>query len=307
MLQLGLETTPEEDTRRGRPRTPVRRVSRMAARVELPTNGGVALAPAPARAPRLDDQDELFTGLVASNPPKPPRSRTMHASLVGHLIAIAALFLVPILWPGPPPEERDRVVGLIYNPPPPPPPPLPKGTAMVEKQQPAKKVTPDPQPTKQPEFTAQIEPEKPVQPENRDSDTEQVGSPTGSDMGVPEGMEEGVEGGVVGGVPGGVIGGCVGCTGDGPVMDYDQPPRVLRQTKPVYPQEAFVKKIEGVVELEVLIDSTGRVSIRRIIHSVPVLDAAAMQTVRQWLFSPAVKNGRPVATVALIPVSFRIY
>jgi hypothetical protein len=29
--------------------------------------------------------------------------------------------------------------------------------------------------------------------------------------------------------------------------------------------------------------------------------------VRQWLFAPAVKNGRPVSTIALIPVTFRIY
>ena len=37
------------------------------------------------------------------------------------------------------------------------------------------------------------------------------------------------------------------------------------------------------------------------------LDAAAIQTVRQWVFSPAIKGGRPVATIAQAPVSFRIY
>jgi protein TonB len=281
----------------------------------MATMSGAAVHPAPSSGsppppggPRLDDDsDELFTGLVASNPRKPPRSMIMPASLVGHVIAVLALFLVPIFWPGPSPDQPDPYRILIYNPPPPPPPPLPKGRALVEKQQPAKPVTPDPQPTKTPDFVAKIEPEKPVEPENRAPDTEQVGSETGSDVGVPEGMEEGVPGGVVGGTPGGVIGGVIGGTGDGPVMDYDQPPRVLRQTKPIYPQEAFVKKIEGVVELEVIIGSDGRVSVRRIIHSVPVLDAAAVQTVKQWLFSPAIKNGRPVSTVALIPVSFRIY
>ncbi|HVR69297.1 MAG TPA: TonB family protein [Vicinamibacteria bacterium] len=271
---------------------------------------GAALTPVPPSARGSEDaSDELFTGLVVSNPRKAQRSLIMPASLAGHLIVIALLLLIPVLWPTALPEERDRIVALIYNPPPPPPPPLPKGQALVEKAQPTKPVTPETQPEKKPEFTAQIErpDETPLKPEARDPDTEQVGSLTGSDMGLPEGMEEGVEGGVVGGTPGGVIGGVIGGTGDGPVLDYDQPPRVLRQTKPIYPQEAFVKKIEGVVELEVIIDASGRVSVRRIIHSVPVLDAAAMNTVRQWLFSPAVKNGRPVATVALIPVSFRIY
>jgi protein TonB len=309
MLQLGLETTPEEDTRRARPWTPARRASR-AGGAKMAGMSGAALSPVPPSGRRPEEaKDELFTGLVASNPHKPPRSMIMPASLVGHAIAIALLFLIPVLWPSPPPEERDRIIGLIYNPPPPPPPPLPKGQALVEKQQPTKPVTPEKQPEKEPEFTAKIETpvEVPLKPDSGTPDTEQVGSPTGSDFGVPEGMEEGVEGGVVGGTPGGVIGGVIGGTGDGPVLDYDQPPRVLKQTKPIYPQEAFVKKIEGVVELEVIIDASGRVQVRSIIHSVPVLDAAAMATVKQWLFSPAIKNGRSVATVARIPVSFRIY
>jgi protein TonB len=269
---------------------------------------GAALTPVPPGGRRPEEaSDELFTALVVSNPRKLPRSMIMPASLIGHAIAIAALVLVPILWPGPPPEERDRIIGLIYNPPPPPPPPLPKGSAIVEKQQPAKPVTPEVKPEKTPEFTAKIEPEEKLRPEARDPDTEQVGSATGSDLGVAEGMEEGVEGGVVGGTPGGVIGGVIGGTGDGPVLDYDQPPRAIKLTKPIYPQEAFVKKIEGVVEVEFLIDSTGRVVSVRILHSVPQLDAAAIQTVRQWVFTPAMKGGRPVSTVARAPVTFRIY
>jgi protein TonB len=120
-------------------------------------------------------------------------------------------------------------------------------------------------------------------------------------------MEGGTEGGTVGGVFGGVLGGCVGCTGDGPVMDYDTPPRPVKITRPQYPQEAFVKKIEGTVEVEILIDSTGKVVDARVVKSIPLLDAAARQTVLQWVFTPAVKHGRPVATVAFAPVTFRIF
>jgi protein TonB len=121
-------------------------------------------------------------------------------------------------------------------------------------------------------------------------------------------VETGVSGGVAGGVPGGVLGGVVGGTGDipAPVMDYDRPPRLLRQTKPEYPQDAFVRKIEGVVVVEILIDATGRVARVRVVRSVPLLDAAALAAVRQWVFEPAIKKGRPVATVAVAPVSFRI-
>jgi protein TonB len=120
-------------------------------------------------------------------------------------------------------------------------------------------------------------------------------------------MEEGVEGGQVGGIPGGVLGGVIGGTGTGPVLDYDAPPRPIKITRPQYPQEAFIKKIEGTVIVEILIDATGRVVRARVIQSVPLLDAAAIKTVYQWVFQPAVKRGQPVATIAHAPVAFRIY
>jgi len=89
--------------------------------------------------------------------------------------------------------------------------------------------------------------------------------------------------------------------------DYDRPPRPIKIVKPKYPKEAFAKKIEGTVEVEILIDASGRVTRARIVKSVPALDQAALEAVYQWTFSPATKNGRPVATIARAPVMFRIY
>jgi len=153
--------------------------------------------------------------------------------------------------------------------------------------------------------------EKPSFDEGVGLTVEAPGSPHGSESGRPEGMEEGVEGGVVGGVPGGVVGGVIGGSGTGPipfpVRDPDRPPRLLRQVKPVYPSEAFVKKVEGTVVLEMLIDDRGQVVRTRVVQSVPLLDAAAIAAVRQWIFAPAIKKGRAVASVALAPVSFRIF
>jgi protein TonB len=277
-----------------------------------PMSGGVAVSSVPpaARPPGppvpADPADSLFKDLVVSNP-RPARSRLwVQGSLVGHAVALAALILVPILWPGPPPEHTDYIRALIYNPPPPPPPPLPKGAALIEKAEPAKPVTPDPKPQK-PDFTVDVPKDEPLKPEARTPESDQHGSPTGSDIGLAEGMEVGVEGGVVGGVPGGVIGGVIGGTGDGPVLDYDQPPRPIKITKPQYPQEAFVKKIEGVVEVEFYIDASGMVTRVRVIQSIPALDQAAVQCVTQWRFAPAIKNGHPVPTIARGPVTFRIY
>ncbi len=266
-------------------------------------------APIPEGNPPPRPEAELFSeALVVSNPTRHGRSFSWPMSIAGHAIGIALLALIPLLWPESLPEHPDYIRALIYNPPPPPPPPLPKGTGLVQKTEPAKPVTPETQPEK-PTLTADIEVPKEVElkPEAREPETEQAGSVNGSDFGVNEGMEEGQEGGVVGGVPGGVLGGVVGGTGDGPVLDYDQAPRPIKITRPQYPQEAFVKKIEGTVELEILIDSTGRVVRAHVRKSIPLLDAAAIRTVQEWVFSPAIKNGRPVATIATAPVTFRIF
>jgi protein TonB len=274
---------------------------------------GAALSPAPVGPrsgppiPPPSPPAELFDRLVVSGPPRARRrGYAMPASVIGHVVVIAALVTVPIFWTTPPPDHPDYVRALLYNPPPPPPAPLPKGSALIQKTEPAKPVTPETNPRK-PELEVQIPQEKPLEPEAKAPESEQAGSPNGSDVGQAEGMEGGVEGGVVGGVPGGVLGGVVGGTGDGPVMDYDQPPRPIKMTRPQYPQEAFVKKIEGTVEVEILIDANGRVVSARVVRSIPLLDAAAVQTVYQWVFSPAMKAGRPVATRAMAPVTFRIF
>jgi protein TonB len=268
-----------------------------------------AVPPAPGlrgeTTPDDDDQD-LFTGLVVSNPAPRRRGVALPASIIGHTVAIASLVLVPILWPGDAPPMKDMVVGLIYNPPPPPPPLPPKGGGLVEQapKQPETKPQVQPDPDR---LTAEIPEVKPDPVPVEPTAEEVTGDANGSDMGVVGGDVQGDEQGVLGGTVGGVVGGVIGGTGDGPVMDFDQPPRLLHQVKPQYPQEAFVKKVEGVVELSVLIDAGGSVSQARVIRSIPLLDAAAVQCVRQWRFSPAIKDGRPVATEARVPITFRIF
>ena len=275
---------------------------------------GAASNPAPVepRPTAPEPEDDLFaTALVVSNPRRMQRSKWGARVSVGtHLIIVALVVFVPIFWPEAMPETTDYVRAIIYDPPPPPPPPLAKGSSLVQKNEPAKPVTPEKPEVKKPEFVEPVQPkpeEKPLVAENRPPDTEQFGSELGSDTGLAEGMEVGVEGGQVGGVPGGVLGGVVGGTGTGPVLDYDQAPRAIKLTKPQYPQEAFIKKIEGTVIVEIVIDSTGRVVNSRVIQSVPMLDAAALRCVQEWVFSPAIKHGRPVMTIAKAPVAFRIF
>jgi len=277
--------------------------------VELPD-----VEPPPRHFLGAIDEDNLFATALAVSDSGPKtrwerlRSR-MSFSVAAHLVALALIIFVPLFMPEQLPDQGDRRV-VFFDPPPPPPPPMQKGSSARPEQakpEPAKKVVETPKQDLVPPIETPQPQEKPLEPEKGVKPDQQFGSETGSDLGDALGMEGGVEGGQVGGVPGGVLGGVIGGTGTGPVMDYDTPPRPIKSPRPQYPQEAFIKKIEGTVLVEILIDAQGRVSRARVVQSVPMLDAAALQTVYQWVFMPAMKHGRPVPTLAHIPVAFRIY
>jgi protein TonB len=87
----------------------------------------------------------------------------------------------------------------------------------------------------------------------------------------------------------------------------DSSPRVLVQTKPLYPDAAYRQKLEGTVLVEFLVNEQGRVSHAEIRGSLPGLDEAALACVRNWQFEPAKRNGKPVACLAQAPVTFRIH
>lgn len=84
----------------------------------------------------------------------------------------------------------------------------------------------------------------------------------------------------------------------------DAPPQVLSMTRPTYPREAHDKGIQGIVIVEILIDTEGRVARSRVIQSVPELDAAALAGVEAWRFKPAIRGGTPVPTTARTPIVF---
>ncbi len=225
-----------------------------------------------------------------------------------HFALAAVLIFVPLLWPSLPEVDQfghGAIRIILYDAPPPPPPPLPRGSPELRPRPPAPTGAAErPQP-KPDALTVPVEvPATPPAPEAGAPAGQ--GSPTGSDLGDPMGMEEGVLGGEVGGVPGGTLGGVIGGTGAG--EGYDVPPRPVRLTKPKYPQDAFVQRIEGVVTLEVLIGADGYVHDARVLRSTNrVLNAAALACVRDWLFIPAVSRGRAIPVVAQVPITFRIY
>lgn len=83
-----------------------------------------------------------------------------------------------------------------------------------------------------------------------------------------------------------------------------QPPRKVTDVRPVYPQEARDANVQGVVILEAVIGTDGRVTKARVLRSIPMLDQAALDAVQQWEFTPTALNGILVPVVMTVTVNF---
>ncbi len=111
----------------------------------------------------------------------------------------------------------------------------------------------------------------------------------------------GTIGAPVGDGPGG------GEAGPGPVRvgGRIQAPRKLRHVDPVYPELARKAGVSAVVILECLLDRDGRIAKVTVLSGHPLLDAAAVDAVRQWTYRPTLLNGAPVEVVMTVTVNFR--
>jgi TonB family protein len=86
-------------------------------------------------------------------------------------------------------------------------------------------------------------------------------------------------------------------------------PVALRRLKPVYTPEARREKVEGTVEVEVVIGTDGTVARARVIKGLdPDLGLAdeALRAARGWLFKPAQLNGEPIEVFSRLRLVFRL-
>jgi TonB family protein len=84
-------------------------------------------------------------------------------------------------------------------------------------------------------------------------------------------------------------------------------PKVLRSVSPFYPIEPHAAKVQGVVQLELVVDSSGLAGDIRVLKPLhPDLDEAAIAAARQWRFSPATKAGQIVPVIVTMEISFQL-
>ncbi|MCJ7486058.1 MAG: energy transducer TonB, partial [Candidatus Aminicenantes bacterium] len=140
--------------------------------------------------------------------------------------------------------------------------------------------------------------------------------------GVVSGVSGGVQGGVVGGVTGGVEGGVSGGVAGGGISAQDltkfegdavravgkiKPPVLIKEVPPRYPEVARQARVEGIVILEAKADEQGNVVDAKVLRSIPILDQAAIDAVKQWKYEPMLIDGKPRKIIFTVTVRFVLH
>jgi TonB family protein len=123
------------------------------------------------------------------------------------------------------------------------------------------------------------------------------GAGTGRGTGVGQGAGSGVGPGSDGG------------TGGGPFRPGSgiEAPRLLREVKADYTEEARRRGMTGEVVMEIVVARDGTVGDVKILRPLGGgLDERAVQAVRQWRFAPATRKGSPVDVLVEVAVEFKL-
>lgn len=246
----------------------------------------------------------MFDLVVTSGQRRPFHDATVVPALVavvGHLVVFGLLVVLPVLVATDRLPAVPSMMAFVAAEPAPPPPPPPPPAAKPEA---AKPVSEKPKlPPTVGEFTFPIEAPAEVRDEAPGEGS--------------EGVVGGVEGGVVGGTVGGIVGGLTDAppppplpppppapTGPVRVGGQIQAPALIHRVEPTYPEVAVLAHVSGVVILEAVVDTQGRVESLKVLRSIKFLDNAAITAVKQWRYSPLVLNGIPTPFVVSVSVSF---
>jgi TonB family protein len=123
------------------------------------------------------------------------------------------------------------------------------------------------------------------------------GAGTGQGTGSGEGAGSGIGDGIGGG------------TGGGPFRPGAgiEPPRLVREVKAVYTEDARRRGLTGDVLLEIVVRRDGSVGDVSVIRGLGAgLEQRAIEAVRQWRFAPARRHGTPVDVIVEVAVEFTL-
>ncbi len=108
----------------------------------------------------------------------------------------------------------------------------------------------------------------------------------------------------------------VAVAGAAPLLAQEEPlaagsegvpvPKKTKHVQPTYPPEALAQGVRGIVILDVVVDTQGKVESTRVVRSVPGLDEAAIAAARQWEYAPTKVDGKAVRVRITVPITFAL-
>ncbi len=84
------------------------------------------------------------------------------------------------------------------------------------------------------------------------------------------------------------------------------PSKAVKKVQPPYPAIARSARVQGSVNVQVLISEEGRVVSASTINGHPLLVDASVQAARQWVFTPTTLNGQPVKVSGVLTFNFTL-
>jgi TonB family protein len=84
-------------------------------------------------------------------------------------------------------------------------------------------------------------------------------------------------------------------------------PQPVSRAQPEYPRDARASRREGIVLLDGVVETDGRVAEVIVVHSSAAeFDAAAVEAFKQWRFTPGTLAGKPVPVVVGVQLTFNL-
>ena len=224
------------------------------------------------------------------------KTKSKYFTFVGIVLngsIVAALILIPLIYPEALPKAAMSTL-LVAPPPPPPPPPAPVHIQKVVSEMLNNQLT---APTKIPKDIKMVKDDSPP-------------APAGAGVAGMDGMAGGAAGGI-----GSILGG-IG-TGPAPVVKAAAPKKIavsagvmsgskISGSIPPYPPIAKAARIQGTVVLQATISKSGTIENLHVLSGPPMLQQSAMDAVRTWRYRPYLLNGEPVEVETQINVIFTL-
>lgn len=237
----------------------------------------------------------FFDQVLVAAPRRRSRPWMTAGSIVVHGVLLAALIVVPLVASVQIPAVQTPL------------PPFAMLAATVPQPEPPAPAPPNTAPVTSTAPTVPLEAPDRVYPEVEPP-------PVARGLAAPGGIP-GVSGGtgVVGGLP---TVGAPGGLGEPPPPPQPPAPRRVggvieaptrvTYAAPAYPAIAQSARIEGTVVLEATINAQGVVETVTVLRSIPMLDRAAVEAVRQWRYTPTRLNGQAIPVIMTVTVTFSL-